>query len=226
MPGETVLLVNPSTRRSRRHHRRSNPRRHHARRRRNPMGMFVAGRAMNPRRRHHARRRRNPITQSMYRSAFRRNPIGLGGTGALLADAAWGAAGALTVNLVVNQAPIPATLNSGLGGFATRGLAAVLLGMLGRKMGFGARAHKMALGSMTVTLTDLTRSTLAPMFPAVNLSGLGFYSPAMLATRPALPYRANQAQPAIRALPGNVTALHGAKIGGGKLGMFVAGRGR
>jgi hypothetical protein len=214
MPGETVLLVNPSRRRRRR-----NPK---ARRRGRRRNMFVpVGRVArtNPRR----RRRRNPMARRYRRNMYRRNPNGILGANFrnLLTDATWGAAGALTVNAIINHAPLPLALKAGYGGFAFKGLTAVMLGTFGRRMGLGANASKMALGLLTVVMTDLIRVTLAPMVPAINLSGLGFYSPAMLATRPSLPGNANQA-----GRMGNVTSLAGAKVGNGKLGMFVAGRGR
>lgn len=219
---ETVLLINP--RRRRRAKRKSSARR----RRRNPVSMYTGFKRpgtvnANPRR----RRRRNPNGNNASRRAtrmgYRRNPTMFAGgaIGGLFNEALWGAAGALTVNALINHSPLPFQLKSGFGGFALRGLGAIVLNTFGRRIGLGANARKMALGSLTVTMTDLTRVTLAPMVPGVNLSGLGFYSPAMLATRPALPGNANQA-----GRMGNVTQLSGAKVGNGKLGMFVAGRGR
>lgn len=161
------------------------------------------------------RRRRRSIR------GFRRNPISRmlpGGVGALIGKAATGAVGALAVNAAVNHSPLPVSVTTGYAGYAMRGIVAALLGTMGRRLPvIGKYAHDMAVGSLTVTIADALRVTLAPMVPQVNLSGTGFYSPGFIANnRPQLE-GANFADPSDTAAG---MALSGSKVSPGKVGMY------
>lgn len=168
----------------------------------------------NPRRRKGSKRRSS--RRSRLLSGFRAS-----GIMSQLSQASIGAAGALAVNALVNHSPLPPQLRVGYGGFAVRGLAAILLGSFGRRF-IGPSAVTMANGALVVTIADAIRATVSPMIPGVNLSGMGFYSPGMVSAQPRLPSGINRAS-----LPGGVNRPtlslaggSGGKIGAGKLSMY------
>lgn len=191
---ETLMLVNPKARRkshkprsaaqraatkrmiaANRRGRSSNPRKRHARRA-NPIAA----------RRHHYRARRsNPVRALRHhRRARRHNPIVSGGMGQMLKNAFTGALGVVTVNAAYNYLPLPATLKTpGYTSYAVKGALAVGVGLLGKRF-LGARAIKMAEGSLTVTLAQVL-SDLATK-AGVNLSGVSYYSPAVQFANPRL----------------------------------------
>jgi len=125
----------------------------------------------NPRRRAVARRsfRRNPIR---HRRHFRRNPTGLGGflSGSLI-PAAIGAGGAIAVDLLVSNAPLPQTLRQGTVTPAVVRVAASLLIGFGVALvggeGMGANA---AAGGMIVTIYNLVRNYMQQNMPNVKMN--------------------------------------------------------
>jgi hypothetical protein len=90
----------------------------------------------------------------------------------MLKEGSIGAAGALTVDLLMGVAPLPTNLvqRKNADGsvnylyYATKAAAAIGVGMLGKKV-FGRTAETMALGSMTVNLYDLFRSIMPSGIP-------------------------------------------------------------
>lgn len=123
-------------------------------------------------------RRRRSVRAAVrhHRKTRRHNPIGSGGMTGLIKGAFTGAVGVVAVNAAFNYLPIPATMKTGYASHAVKGALAVTLGLVGRRF-LGAKAAKMAEGSLTVTLAQVI-SDLAGK-AGVNLSGVSYYSPAM-----------------------------------------------
>lgn len=177
---EELLLVNPRKRRSKSRKPRSAAQRAATKR------MIAANRSrrsINPIKRRRARVaavKSNPVRRRRARSVYsaarrsrRRNPISSAtGITAMLKSALTGAAGAVTVNAAYNYLPIPATMKAGYTGYAVKGALALALGVFGRKF-LGARAVKMAEGSLTITLSQV----MVELGSKAGLS-LGYYSPA------------------------------------------------
>jgi hypothetical protein len=102
------------------------------------------------------------------RRRYRRNPIAgkssgipLSTSGALsiIKPAAAGAVGALALNGVMNNVPLPASLVTGTMAFVTRAAVALLLGVVGSKVSVTRPyARQIATGALTVTLADLGKS--------------------------------------------------------------------
>lgn len=143
------------------------------------------------------------------RTSYRRNPLNLSGFMPMLTKSATGAAGALAVNGIVSNTPIPDSLKTGNMMHLTKAGIALALSVFGPKLPvIGRFARDMALGSLTVTLTDLGKQVAAGQ--GVNLSGLGYVSPAAMVNRN---------------LPYNAASLGGkfARLGGGGMGQYVRG---
>jgi len=173
-----MLLINPRKRRA------AGSKKRRARpRRRNPINNIrsavarrTAGRVMNPRR----RRRSSAVGRR------RRNPIRLGGAartamGQLL-QAVIGAGGAIAVDVAYAKAAafLPPTLQvvRGAPGIGD-GLKAVITYVAGRLLDKPTKgyASKAALGALTVQAHGIAMSMLPP---AMQVSGIGYYSPARL----------------------------------------------
>lgn len=158
-----------------------------------------------------ARRRRRS-------SARRRNPLSLGralsNPLAVAKPAIIGAAGALAVNGIVNYAPLPDVLKTGNTVYLTKAGIALLLATVGRKF-LGAHATKMAEGALTVIAADVGKQLA--MSQGINLSGVGFVSPAMIMNRAGQPRLA-----AVGGVRGAGMYVHGVR----GAGMYVRGRGR
>lgn len=183
---EELLLVNPRKRRAKRAKRRSpaqvvatrklvSSNRTRRRRRKNKT-QKVAGYYPNPSPR---RSRRRSISLKSLTRRRRRNPIG--GTGnlmSMLKECGTGAVGAVVNDLAVKYIPLPVTMKVGYTGYAVKGLSAIMLGMLGKKV-LGRTAETMAKGALTVTLYDMTKGLAAKA--GVSLSGVGYMGPAMIA---------------------------------------------
>lgn len=147
------------------------------------------------------RRRRNPIS----RESFKR-PL------SLLAPVATGAAGALTVNAIMNYAPIPDTMKQGTTLYLTRAAVALLLGIFGPRIPVvGRYAREAAIGSLIVTATDFGK--LMALQSGFNLSGLGYIGPARV-----IPARPNGNMG--RFIAGNGNG-NGARMRAPGVGMFV-----
>lgn len=112
---------------------------------------------------------------------YRRNPIG-SDMSAMFMPAMQGAAGALTVNTLLNYLPLPLTLTTGTTRFLTQGVAAVLLGTFGGKIMPRQMAQRMAVGSLTVSMHSAAKELMA----GTGLN-LGAYNPVPSFNRSALP---------------------------------------
>jgi hypothetical protein len=126
-----------------------------------------------------ARRKRRTTSRR-----YRRNPIsGRSITSSLrgYSPAVSGAVGALALNGILNNAPIPAQLMAGKMAYVTKAALAVLIGYVGNKVSFTRPyARNMALGALTVTLADLGKELAAGA--GVNLSGVGYINPGWIAS--------------------------------------------
>jgi hypothetical protein len=129
-------------------------------------------------------RRANPVKRHRRRAAVkvhrrrRHNPISMGSLArpmSLVKSAFTGALGAVAVNTVLNKLPLPTALTTGYAVYATRGAAAIALGMLAHKLGVaGGTAAKMAEGALTVTLHDAIVNIAGSAMPTFGLAGAGF----------------------------------------------------
>lgn len=149
------------------------------------------------RRRH---RRRNPISGKSFS-----RPL------SLAAPVLTGAAGALTVNAIMNYAPLPDAMKQGTVLYLTRAGVALLLGIFGPRIPVvGRYAREAAIGSLIVTATDFGK--LMALQNGVNLSGLGYIGPARV-----IPARPNGVG---RFIAGNGNG-NGARMRAPGVGMFV-----
>lgn len=179
MAVETLLLLNPRSRKRRKSSKRRTPAQRAATRK------LVA---LNRKRKGGSRRKKSSQlsfkvnTMAKRRRRYRRNPssrgrgVSLSTSGAMgiIKPAAVGAVGALSVNLIMNQIgpSLPATLTDGKMNYITRSAVAILLGVFGGKMpGLRPYARGMAQGSLTVTLADLGREIAGDA--GINLAGMG-----------------------------------------------------
>jgi hypothetical protein len=171
---EQLLLINPRRRKARKTtpaRKRAKRRVVHHRRRTNPI-------AAAPRKRR-VRRHHNPIsniTRTHRRRSRKRNPIGSDIMGVAM-PAFQGALGALGVELIVGNLPLPATLKSGIGSHITKSSAAVALGVIVNKLGLGRQlGNHMATGAMTVAFHDALKGVVNTAMPSLNLAGMGYYN--------------------------------------------------
>jgi hypothetical protein len=181
-----MLLINPRTRRKTR---KANPAR---RRRRNPLAL---ARVMPRRRRRNPiaavarRRRRNPIGMMKRRVMRRRNPAMLGGYMGAIREALMDGFGAVAIDYAYNMIAkaIPGTAGSMLkpnptsvgAADAVKAVLTVVLGnaLSGVTRGFSRKAAK---ASLTVQSYQIMKKVLPAQITG-NLSGVGYYSPAMIA---------------------------------------------
>lgn len=153
---------------------------------------------------------------------YRRNPVNvrtaLSRPMAILQPAAIGAAGALTMNGLINYLPfIPDNFKLGNNLYLTKALIALAIGTLGPRLPVvGRYAGKMAEGAMTVLMTDIGRNLAIQQ--GMNLSGTGFVSPARIVSLPANGSRG------VAGAGEYVTPRRMAGVG--RAGMYVRGRGR
>jgi len=180
-----MLLINPR-RRTRRKAKRAAP----ARRRRNPLAL---ARVM-PRRRRHSmttvRRRRNPIGAMKRRVMRRRNPAMLGGYMGAIREALMDGFGAVAIDYAYHMIAkaIPGTAGTMLtpnptsvgAADAVKAVLTVVLGnaLNGVTRGFSRKAAK---ASLTVQSYQIMKKVL-PAQISSNLSGLGYMSPAVVAS--------------------------------------------
>jgi hypothetical protein len=182
-----MLLINPR-RRTRRKAKRAAP----ARRRRNPLAL---ARVMPRRRRRNPiaavrrARRRNPIGAMRRRVMRRRNPAMLGGYMGAIREALMDGFGAVAIDYAYNMIAkaIPGTAGSMLkpnptsvgAADAVKAVLTVVLGnaLNGVTRGFSRKAAK---ASLTVQSYQIMKKVLPAQITG-NLSGVGYYSPAMIA---------------------------------------------
>jgi hypothetical protein len=187
-----MLLINPRTRRKARkanparRRRRANPLAlarvvHRRRRRHNPLAMV-----------HHRRRarRRNPIGAMRRRVMRRRNPAMLGGYMGAIREALMDGFGAVAIDYAYHMIAkaIPGTAGSMLtpnptsvgAADAVKAVLTVVLGnaLSGVTRGFSRKAAK---ASLTVQSYQIMKKVLPAQITS-NLSGLGYMSPAVVAS--------------------------------------------
>ena len=183
-----MLLINPRTRRKAR---KANPARR--RRRANPLAL---ARVMPRRRRRNPiaavrrARRRNPIGMMKRRVMRRRNPAMLGGYMGAIREALMDGFGAVAIDYAYNMIAkaIPGTAGSMLkpnptsvgAADAVKAVLTVVLGnaLNGVTRGFSRKAAK---ASLTVQSYQIMKKVLPAQITG-NLSGVGYYSPAMVAS--------------------------------------------
>lgn len=168
MSGANLLLVNPGSKRKR------NPRkRRTAAQRRATKKMIAANK-----RRGGKRKRRNPSPPGASRKRVRRrsNPRTRAFTARNITDlaqaAAWGAGGAILLDVVLGYLPLPPMLKAGIPGKLTKAAGAIGLGVLMRQTGLakGTAPRDMTVGALTVQFTGIGRELLAQFAPGVALS--------------------------------------------------------
>ena len=106
----------------------------------------------------------------------------MGSIGHMVKGGLIGGAGAVLVDVLASKLPIPATMQTGVAGAATRVALAIGAGMLLGKVMNKATAHQLAAGSITVTGYNLIKSLVGPMIglsAVTDINGVGFYSPAV-----------------------------------------------
>jgi len=154
--------------------RKANPaKRHHKRHaRKNPIAVKHTYRRA-------AKRRTNPMQHyRRHRKHRRHNPISVNGIVELLKNGAMGAVGALGVDLVMGNLPIPATLSSRNNAdgsinylyHLTKAGLAVGVSIAGKKF-LGSKGEMLGLGAMTVNLYDFFRRVMPASIP------LGYANP-------------------------------------------------
>lgn len=131
--------------------------------------------------------RRNPIRSHRRRRRYRRNPIfGSSGGGISLTVAsvkntvvngAVGALGGIGVDLLYGYGAqyLPDSMKTGMVKHATKGLMAVLVGLIGAKVLRGKGAA-LAVGGMTVVLHDFFKEQLQAQMPTLPLGEYLAYS--------------------------------------------------
>ena len=129
------------------------------------------------------RRAQNPIFHRRRARHRRHNPFSTGGLKAVLVPAAYGAAGALAMNIAYGylSPSLPATLTTGYVPALVKGAAAVGLGMLIGKFMSRQDGVYATVGGLTVVLLGLVTPMIqsaAPTLPGLSgLAGYGDYIP-------------------------------------------------
>lgn len=157
-----IMFLNPSRRghakrkRSRRHSfKAKSPKRRVKRRRGGRRGGVVV--VANPHRRR-GKSRRGGLS-------IMRNPVG--GVKTALMDAAYGAGGAVAMDLAMGFLPLPTSLQSGPLNYAAKGAIAIGLGMAAEKFLGSARGSKIADGALTVVMYEAAKAGIAEFAPTV-----------------------------------------------------------
>jgi hypothetical protein len=154
---------------------------------RNSKGRFVKSRKSNPRRhkrrasnpRRHKRRASNPRRHKRRASNPRRhyrrhrNPrMSMSGITSQLMPAAYGAAGAIALDVILGYVPMPAMLSTGYAKSATKIVGALGLGYLAKRFLRG-KGSAVAAGALTVAVYGLMKQVIVQFAPSVK--GLGDY---------------------------------------------------
>ena len=138
--------------------------------RKNPAAPVYVQNAAAPRKRRARTMRVNPSVRRRMRSRTR-NPIG--GIMPMVKDSAMGAVGAVAVSSLYSFVPLPDMLKMGNMAYVSKGLLAVLFGIVGAKVLPRNIAGKMAAGSLTVTMYEALKDNLGGVVP--GLSGVGYF---------------------------------------------------
>lgn len=137
----------------------------------NPMKKRRRSRSANP---HHRRHRaRNPFRTKSHRRHGRRmrNPFDAKGLTAALVPAAIGGAGAVGLDILIAYLPLPATLQSGWGNYATKIAGSFAVGYLGGMALGKDKGHQITAGALTVSLYTILRA-LAQQSLGTSVKGL------------------------------------------------------
>lgn len=162
-----ILLVNPRPRR-----RRKTRARRKTRVRRNPSRTRA--------RRSPSRRRRSSTRGTVRRIRRKRNPsprLSVRSIQNTVMNAVPGAVGALGLDVLLGFVPIPVNLKTGMLGYATKGLGAIVLGIVASNFVRAQTATKMAEGALTVMIHGAMRQGMTQFAPAVPLGmydGMGY----------------------------------------------------
>lgn len=182
----TAYLINPR-KKSRRRRKSAAGATHHKRRvRRNPRrkASRSSAPAAAPTRRRKRRSKSTRIQRARGGLRRRAKRTGLGGIlNAEIMPALTGAAGALTVDVLMGYIPFPASVNTPSMRPLLKGAVAVGLGMVAARMGKAALGRDLAVGALTVALHDSGRGIVQQILPGANLGeytggSLGYYNPA------------------------------------------------
>lgn len=144
---------------------RRNPRRRKAtarRSRRRAVGYTVGPRKIR-------RRKLNPRS----RRRARRNPRGFGSLSprnllGQLVPAAYGAGGAIALNLALSYLPLPAMLQTGIPKQVTRLVGAMAVGWAAQKFLGGERAKAIGMGALTVVVYDIVKGLILTASPDIG----------------------------------------------------------
>jgi hypothetical protein len=116
------------------------------------------------------RRKLNP--RRVHRKRYKRNPMGLGSvknivTGQLL-PAAYGAGGAVVLNLALSYLPLPDAVKTGWPRHGVRLVGALAVGWAARKFVKGSTGNAMAAGALIVVVYDIVKAALAQFAPEIG----------------------------------------------------------
>lgn len=153
------------------------------RRRKNPPRARRATPAAPAKRRAPARRRAAPV-RGIRR---RRNPIRSGPINAgmdMVQGAIPAALGAVALDALWANLPLPASIKTGMVGQAAKGVGAVAMALAARRVVSKKTADAMGVGALTVMMHGAIKQLAAQTVPGLNLgcdtgySGMGYYPPA------------------------------------------------
>lgn len=116
------------------------------------------------------RRKLNP--RRVHRKRYKRNPLALGSmknivTGQLL-PAAYGAGGAVVLNLALSYLPLPESVKTGWPRHGVRLVGALAVGWAARKFVKGNVGNAMAAGALIVVVYDIVKAALAQFAPEIG----------------------------------------------------------
>jgi hypothetical protein len=114
--------------------------------------------------------RRRKLNPRVRRRRYRRNPLGLPSVGGMfgqLVPAAYGAGGALALNLGLSYLPLPDMLKTGMARHGVRLVGAFGLGWAARKF-LGAKGNAVAAGALTVVMYDILKAVINGVSPEIG----------------------------------------------------------
>lgn len=123
----------------------------------------------------------NPTKKRRHRKArsfIHRNPLPTprGIVKSQVMPALHGSIGAIFLSaangMLIDRLPVPATVKTGVLRDVLKGATAVGIGMLANKLGKREFAHSVAVGAMTMVLTDAARRAMLKFLPTVKLAGI------------------------------------------------------
>ena len=120
----------------------------------------------------HRRRVHRKLTSTSHhkrRRSYRRNPIRMGGIGNQLMGAAYGAMGAITLDVIMGKLPLPASMQSGVMHTLIKAIGAIALGMGVGAAGAKRAGPKVAEGALSVVFHDAIKTQLAVSMPTLTL---------------------------------------------------------